>query len=553
MGPALGVANRLDCRETPFTYMSPDSSDDLLLLIRCPSCGQRFKVEEDLRDKMVECGGCDVRFRINDDVIVRGRRFYPGERSTPALSRFQRVPLAFTPLAKEYQAMRYAKAPDASILEPASPLQILAGIIGISGMIMIALLLIFGANLGGSLDGMSMENRLVMAGFASFMGIVFLIYANPKARLKALGIGLLLSSGLLVIPFVFTAGSTIQEARVEPTSTPVPPLPTLESMKEDANTVLRNRIGTDPLDKEIKRLEAEGSPKHAIGLWLRGLSDMNRFLVRDYIFRVTGADPSSHFYPRDGGDFLMVVTGPKQKLDELTDVISPLGILEKIYPELSVIEIRVNNENFTEGSIKKLTEKDDPAYYELNKRELESVDLERVRRAVQRLAESPPKVYRVDITRKLISLLKEDGIDFKGNICHALSIWSDQPGPAGEAALLAVKKLMDKEALVPQEMIALIVKEKNLEVIPVLDQLWSKDPTTWESLFADLGPAIEASVIDRFPKTDGPARYSAVRLLGRVGGAASVPVLSGASLGANPELKVLLEQAQKAIHERLTR
>ena len=533
--------------------MPPDSPDDLLLLIRCPSCGQRFKVGEDLRDKMVECGGCDFRFRINDEVIVRGRRFYPGERSAPALSRFQRVPLAFTPLAKEYEAMRYAKAPDSSILEPTSPLHILAGIIGTSGMLMMALLLIFGANLGGSLDGMTIENRLVMAGFASFMGIVFLIYANPKARLKALGIALLMSCGLMGIPFVFTAGSKIQDARIEPASTPVPPLATQESIKDDANTVLRNRIGTDPLDKEIKRLESEGSQKRVIGLWLRGLSDMNRFLVRDYIFRVTGADPSSHFYPRNGGDFLMVVSGPKQNLEEMTAVITPLGIPEKIYPELSVIEIRVNNENFTEGPLKKLTEKDDPAFYELNKRELESIDLERVRRAVQRLAEAPPKIYRVDISRKLISLLQEDGIDFKGNICHALSTWSDETGPASDAALLAVKRLVDKDTVVPQDMIALIVKERNLAVIPILDQLWSKDATTWESLFGDLGPSIEATVIQRFPTTEGPVRYSAVRLLGRVGGAASVPVLSGASLGANPELKVLLEQAQKAIHERVAR
>jgi hypothetical protein len=49
---------------------------------------------------------------------------------------------------------------------------------------------------------------------------------------------------------------------------------------------------------------------------------------------------------------------------------------------------------FIEGPIEKLSNKQDPAFYELNKRELESIDLERAKRAVQRLAEAEPKIYR---------------------------------------------------------------------------------------------------------------------------------------------------------------
>ncbi len=533
--------------------MSSNSPDDLLLLIRCPSCGQRFKVGEDLRERTVECGGCEHRFRINDEVIVRGRKFYPGERPNSDLNRFQRVPLSMAAPAMGQQTMRYLEPPDPALLEPMSPLRILAGIVGVAGMIVMALLLMFGASRGGMLDGMAMGNRLLMAGFAGFMGIVLLIYANPKARLKALGFGLLMSGGLMAVPFGFTVGSAPQAERVVSVTDAVIPQPAADVAIDEATVALRNRIGTDPLIKEIKRLEAEKSKKHVIGLWLRGLTDMNRFLVRDYIFRATGADRSSHFYPRDGGDFLMVVIGPRQSLEEFTEVTAALGQTAKIYPELSVIEVRVNNENFSEGPIEKLSNKDDPAFYDLNKRELESIDLERVKRAVQRLAESEPKIYRSDITRKLISLLEEDGLDFKGNICHALSTWSEIQGPASKAALKVVKQLMGAKAAVPQDMIALIVKEKNAEVIPYLNQLWAKDATTWESLYAEMGPAIEPTILHDFPETEGPIRHSAVRLLGRVGGADSLPVLAAAVAGANPELKLVLEQAQKSIHERLAR
>ncbi len=205
---------------------------------------------------------------------------------------------------------------------------------------------------------------------------------------------------------------------------------------DDSVAALRTRIGTGPLEAEISKLAKEGSMKQAVGIWLRGLSDSHRFLVRDYLLRVTGADVSSHYYPRSGGDYLLVLSGINNSLQELVDDSRlPWARWRTIYPEISIIEVRVGNEIFVEGSIEKLSKKDDPAFYDLNKRELESIDLERVKRAVQRLAEAEPKIYRTDISRKLISMLGEDEVDFKGTICKAL--WRSgrrTPGPASEAA-----------------------------------------------------------------------------------------------------------------------
>ncbi len=68
----------------------PDTTPDQLQ-IRCPKCGQRFKVSDDLRGKLVECGSCEQRFRVNDDVILRSRKFYPGESKKDGhLDRFTR-------------------------------------------------------------------------------------------------------------------------------------------------------------------------------------------------------------------------------------------------------------------------------------------------------------------------------------------------------------------------------------------------------------------------------------------------------------------------------
>ena len=536
--------------------MPPTNPDDLLLLIRCPSCGQRFKVGEDLRERTVECGGCEHRFRIEDDVIVRGRKFYPGERSSPALNRFQRVPLAGIDSSIGVQPIRYNNKPDPAVLEPVSPQRIIAGIVGVAAMVAMALLLMFGASRGGLLDGMEIENRLVAAGFVSVMGILMLLYANPKGRLKALAVGLLLATGVVAIPFFFTVGSVQpphESGVVKVADGPVAGHLPGEPVEDTGITALKARIGTGPLVAEIDRLAAAGGTKRAVGLWIRGLNGSNRYLVQDYIIRSTHADAASHFYPRDGGDYLFVVTGVSQTLQELADVAALLGKTEKIYPELSVIEVSVQNEIFVEGPMEKLTKKDDPTFYELNKRELDSIDLERVKRAVQRLAEAEPKLYRIDISRRLIALLLDDSVDFKKNCCRALAVWSEKPGPAGEAALTSVKKLLAGNDPVPVEIMDLIVKEKNLAVIPILDELWIKDSMAWETVYGDLGSPAEATLIHRMATVSGIIRYSAIRLLGRVGGADSLPVLAAVAPKNDPELKVLLEQARKAIEVRLGR
>lgn len=545
----LGVANNGISIKNTSTNMPSPNPDDILLLIRCPSCGQRFKVGEDLRGRTVECGGCEHRFRINDDVIVRGKKFYPGESKDRFLNRFHRVPLAMNPEMSALPIVKYAESPSPVSFEPVSPLRVIAGIAGVVGMVFIALLFMFGTNHGGMLDGMPTVNRLVMAGFAGAMGAVLLIYANPRARMKALGIGLAFAAGLVSLPFVFTAGSEPVKGKsviagLEPADTPP------KESDDGADSKLRSQIGTRPLEDEIARLATEGGDRKAVGLWLRSLSEANRLLVRDYVLRVTGADPQSHFYPRGDGDFLMVVTGIKQSLEEVAESTKVLGTVRNSYPELSVIEILVNNEGFLSGPIDKLSDREHPSFYDLNKRELESIDLTKVSDAVKRLAEAEPKIYRSDITRKFIELLGSDWVDFKGDICHALAVWSEKPGPAGEAALKEVRKMLVAKQNVPPEMIALIVREKNPDVVPVIDELWSENPTRWETHYGNVGPAAEVVLLRRFPSAEGSLRYSVVRILGRVGGTKSLPMLEAAGEGADAELRILLKNSVASIRAR---
>lgn len=530
----------------------PDSSqpDDTLLLIRCPSCGQRFKVGEDLRGRTVECGGCEHRFKIQDEVIVRGRKFYPGERRDTRINRFARVPIS-VPEQASAAGMHYQKAPDPSVVEPASPQRIVAGLVGGAVMALMALLLILGASRGGLLDGMVTGNRVVMAGFVGLLGAALIIYANPKARKKAIGYGLLGTLALIAIPFFFTTGSDPIGLEPGKDYSAFDAKPKQTPTEEEAVRRLREEIGTQPLDLEIADLAGRSSNQRAVGVWVKDLREQNRLLIRDYLQRITGVTQPPHFYPRGGGNFLLVISGTTLTLDEVAKSCDQrFGTVEKIHEDLSVVEVRVDNSTFLSAPMEKLSNPDNPGFYDMNLKELESIDLERVSAAVKRLAQAEPKILRADITSKLISLLGMQWVTFKPEICRALTVWAEHPGPAGQRALAEVKQLLAKDVEIPKDIVALIVKERNPEIIPIIHELWTKAPTNWEQLYGEVGTAAEDSLIAGFPATEGGLRQSAVRLLGRVGGDRSIAVLQSAVGTGDSEMKVLIEKAIASIRGR---
>ena len=525
--------------------MSVESTPEPPILIRCPSCGQRFRVRDDLVGRPVECGACENRFRITEDVIIRGRKVYPGERNDKRLDFFQRVPHADIAPSNGYSSINYDNFTDPLIFESSAPQRIIAGIMGVGVMLFIGMFLIFGIAHGGVLDGMVTLNRMVMGVFAGALGTALLIYANPKERKKVLGVGMLCTLVLLSLP-LFLKGGSPPRAGGEVKKVVAP-----KKIEEAPDlTELRERLGTQPLEEEIARLKADGSTHRAVGLWLRDLREQNRFLIRDYVLRVTGADPQSHYYPRGGGDFLMVVTGITTPMDELVKLCKPLGEVVMVHSTLPIVEIKVRNENFVENSIDKLSNKADPNFYTLNLAELNSIDLDRMEKAVKRLMDSSPKLLRSDITQRLLELLVVDEVDFKAEICAALAVWSEKQGVAGAVAMKQAANLVSRDIEVPKEMIALVVKEGNTDVVTILDKLWQKNPTEWEALYSDVGPAAEPVLLAHVAINDEGRRRSLVRILGKVGGPEGLRVLESMKHLAEPELKILIDNSLAAIRSR---
>lgn len=536
--------------------MDDPHADAEKLAIRCPGCGQRFKVGVELKERMVECGTCEHRFRVNEEVIVRSRKFYPGERRDRSLDRFSRVPKTLATGQASFQTVQYSEEPAHAAIEPTSPLRLVFGFIAVSVAVIIALMLIFGGAPGGVLFGTSQSKRLMLAGFTAVITGAFLIYANPRSRGKAVFGAIAAAAGLLGLPFIFTEGNqpvgsvtTGLDFPERPRPDPADKAATAPEADDEAAR-LKKEVGYDPLEKEIQRYSQEpaGAGRGVIGLWLRGLQELHKLQVRDYVIRNSGADPSSHMYQRQGG-YLMVVTGVTDDFAGLARLCQRFGEA-RIVEELRVIEVEVNNEVFLEGPHDKLIDPQDPAFYELNRRELDSIDLQRALKAVVRLTPVEPKLYREDIIRRLQELMAEGDVLLQEQVGKALLNWGRADDGSEKVALDAVEKIAASGREVPESLVKLLVTRQDPGVIPIIDQLWALDSTSWEQLYGELGPDIEDAVLARYEKGTVTLRMSATRLLGKVGTAKSLPVLEASREASTPEVRVLIDRALASIRAR---
>lgn len=527
-----------------------------MVTIRCPGCGQRFKVGPELEGKMVECGTCDQRFRVEESVMIRTRKFYPGEQRDPSLQRFSRVPLRSTP-APSFDTVNPPPDPDPrAVVEPVSPTRVILGLAGVTGAVIVALILIFGGGTGGILDGAPMGKRLILAGFTALIAWVLLFFANPAQRIKAVTGGLAISIVLLALPFLFTQGVPSRDDEPEfgagPTLYPTNPPGAGSASPDDPFAELKEEMGYNKMAEALETygIDGESQGKTAIGIWLRDTRLYNKEQIVDYLMRTTDAGPRSWAYTRPPSDYLMVLYDVGPDLGRIRKLCERFGKVTRVIRELQVIEVMVDNDRFVQGPLSKLQNPEDPSFYELNRRELDGIDLHRANAAVRRLSSAEPRLFRPDIVRRMLELFEEGDLEMKENVARALLTWSRPEDEASEIVRAAVREQIRARERVPRSMVELLVSQKDAKSAPLLHDLWMADASEWETLYGDLGPVIEEQLLEGLGEYAPLQLISAARLLGRVGTEASVPVLEEVQKEATSELRVTLEQAVRSIQGR---
>jgi hypothetical protein len=280
------------------------------------------------------------------------------------------------------------------------------------------------------------------------------------------------------------------------------------------------------------------------------MRERHKWTVEEFLLRVTEADRSSHLYPRGENGFLMVLTGMEQEMEETAQHCKRIGRVERVIRSLRVIEVHLDAKNFDEAPIERLSDVNSDAFYALNLKELDSIDLGRVERAIQRLSNVEPSQFRADISGRMIELLAESPPELCETIARGLAVWA-QPGDGADAAVLAVAQRIEKRGKkVGDGILSFLVGRKVAEVQPSLHQRWLEDPDSWEQLYGELGEVARAPMLAALAEEKISIRDSAVRVLGRVGNAATIPVLEALRDGRDPELDSSITRSIKQIRER---
>ena len=249
----------------------------------------------------------------------------------------------------------------------------------------------------------------------------------------------------------------------------------------------------------------------------------------------------------------MVLSGMKCSLEELAALAAPLGSVREIIPELSVVEIVVDNSIFDGLDNEKLSARGTPEFYELNLKELGSIDIRRVESAVIRLTDSEPSMYRADITRKLRELWDSSGVNFHAAITRALIVWDDDIEGLTALANRTAAKLHAGKIDVPPEMAGLAVRNPTPQLVPVLMENWRKSTLSWENLCIEAGAILEEPMLAEFAESRGSHRQSAARILSKIGGPKSKAALEAAMNDENREMAIVIRQALDALVARMER
>lgn len=521
------------------------------LSIRCPDCGQKFKVGPELSGKMVECGSCDHRFRVTDEVVVRQRKFYPGEHRDPSLRRFGRVPMKNVP-SPSFQTVDPPPLDDqAPPPEPVSPLRGVLGLAGVAVALVIALLLMFGGAPGRVLHGAPMDKRLVLAAFGTLLAGLLLFAANPRARGRAVAGGGVIAAVLFGLPFWFSEGlpERQDEANQRPATVPEPQD---TSEPETRYADLKYQVGYNKLEEALSQYGESGvaNDKTAYGIWLRGLRLSHKQQVEDFLKRQTSAAGETWIYSRPPSEYLLVLDQVAPGIEAVAELCRRFGKVKRTWPELHLIEVEVDGQAFVQGPLDKLQDSDDPSFYELNRRELESIDLNRVAAAVQRLASAEPRLYRRDIVARLQELIEFGDDELKSETARALKTWAQEGDGSVEIVRRVARDFFERQRTIPRSLVEFLVTRRDPEALDLMHELWRSDTSEWEALYGDMGTLIEDDVLQALPDLRPINKFSAVRLLRRVGTAKSLPALEAEKSGAVAEMQELISQAVTAIRNR---
>ncbi|MFP6883201.1 MAG: MJ0042-type zinc finger domain-containing protein [Roseibacillus sp.] len=522
----------------------------MTLRIQCPACQRQFTVDEELKSRTVQCGSCEKQFVVDKDAIVPERdRYFPGDIKKPGLKHYGHgfSPADPTPEV-DFATATYSESATAADVIPPTPGRTVAGVTGTFILVIYLVILVFGSMGNGVFSDMEIEKRILLSGFVALVGLSLIFCAGFRRHKQVALTGVVLAVMVILFTVILRPKGVPEESQDtgNPTRSPsdraeVAPV----RMSEDE---VRKVMTYAPVQRAIDSFGQES----VWALWAPEMGQHFRYQIQRYLQRKTGAAARPAFYPRGKGG-LLIIEGISIKMPELVELVEHFADVENVYEDLRVLHIGVKGENLVEPSSElesKLNNRTHEAFIVLNKKELEHIDIDRVKDAAQRLSTVEPSRFRSEIARRLVGLLDEDAdTEFRSAICKAIMVWSVPEDGSEPAVIRLVEDLIGKSEEVPKSMIEFLIGRRTPGGIPFLKTLWKEDPLDWESEVISMGSQMETVILPCINDENPAAQRSALLILRRVGTGASLPLLRKAleTTGKNPDMKLLIERAIEEI------
>jgi hypothetical protein len=194
--------------------------------------------------------------------------------------------------------------------------------------------------------------------------------------------------------------------------------------------------------------------------------------------------------------------------------------------------------------------------------EMEGIDIRRINQAVKRLILAPPTQSRTDIIRRmnqLLNICELDGLytsadrdELFHNLAQAIYQWSDGKDGSPEAMMQVVASRYASRKEMNATAIRFLVEKKQEKVLPILHEIWLKQPEKWEAIYILCGEAAEQNIITSFALPSLSIKLSAFRIAARTGTVVSLNALkSVVASDIDQETNTACENAIRNIEERI--
>jgi len=530
--------------------------------IKCPSCTKEFSAGEDLKGRTVECGVCEEHFAVDDSVLVRQKkRYYPGEKTDARLDQFSRTSAAGGASSAVSQKVDFQQAnyndqpPKFNAGMPMSPAKLLAVTMGVSVALAAAFALYIGSSRDSFLTDMLMDKRLILFGFIAALCALLIIYGSFKRfPIRGILLALLIPGGLVYLTtrmpvyetvpdeIAFAGGSAEERESKEGQNS--------DSEVEQDIEDLKKRIGYDPVQRAIERSEASGKSVDAI--LVLNMKESSKFTIMDYLARATGMADRPACYDRD------IVMNDGSQIDagiilledhnvtsfDLEEICGNFGTVDKkaSQPDLKLLVVFLDTEAFGDISPELQARMIDPAdqlFYELNYKELASIEIVRVKAAAARLATADPLLHRKKIAHRLVNLIKESrgDDDFEKSVCVALQKFIEK-GDGCQALVNeeASRQMIDYKS-VSRPLVELLITIGSPDSIPMAQSMWASNPLTWEPTVSLLGKKAKPILLKGLQSNDAMIQKSAVRLIRNSKLTSCLSALQSAMSSATPDVR----------------